>query len=85
MSPTVIIPAAVTFVPSASTPDTFALPFAAIVIASVDGEFTVKRLRRDRDGVRLEAENPKYAPIRFSGDEECRIFGVVTGLVRRLG
>ena len=57
----------------------------AIVIACVDGEFTVKRLRRGRDGVRLEAENPKYAPIRFSGDEECRVFGVVTGLVRRLG
>ena len=57
----------------------------AIVIACVDGEFTVKRLRRDRGGVRLEAENPKYAPIRFSGDEECRVFGVVTGLVRRLG
>jgi len=54
------------------------------VIACVDGEFTVKTYRRDRDGVRLEAANPAYAPIRFAGEMELRVFGVVTATVHRL-
>ncbi len=56
----------------------------SIVIAAVDGEFTVKTFRSDADGVRLEAANPAYAPIRFSGEMELRVFGVVTAVIRRL-
>ena len=54
------------------------------VIACVDGEFTVKTYRRDKDGVRLEAANPAYPPIRFAGEMELRVFGVVTAVVHRL-
>ena len=54
-----------------------------VVIASVNGEFTVKFLRRAGGAVSLEAANPKYAPIRFSTDMELLVWGVVTGLVRR--
>ena len=54
------------------------------VIACVDGEFTVKTYRRDRGGVRLEAANPAYPPIRFGGEMELRTFGVVTAVVHRL-
>jgi DNA polymerase V len=53
-----------------------------IVIAAVDNEFTVKRLDT-RDGIRLVAENPDYAPICLSGEREMLIWGVVTGLVRK--
>ena len=56
----------------------------ATVIACVDGEFTVKTYRRDRDRVRLEAANPAYPPIRFAGEMELRVFGVVTAVVHRL-
>lgn len=56
----------------------------SMVIACVDGEFTVKTYRRDRRGVRLEAANPAYPPIRFAGEMELRVFGVVTAVVRRL-
>ncbi len=56
----------------------------AIVIAAVDGEFTVKRFRRDARGIFLEAANPRYKPIRMVEGAECRVFGVVTGLVRKL-
>lgn len=55
----------------------------AVVIACVDGEFTVKTLRKGRGGVRLEAANPAYAPIRFSGEMELRVFGVVTAVIHR--
>jgi len=56
----------------------------SVVIACVDGEFTVKSLRKDRRGVRLEAANPAYAPIRFHGEMELRLFGVVTAVVHRM-
>ena len=56
----------------------------SMVIACVDGEFTVKTYRRDRRGVRLEAANPAYPPIRFAGEMELRVFGVVTAVVHRL-
>jgi DNA polymerase V len=55
-----------------------------IVIAAVDGELTVKRLRR-RDGqVHLVAENEAYAPLVLTEAMEVRIWGVVTGVIRTL-
>ncbi len=55
----------------------------SIVIADVDGDFTVKTFRRDAQGVRLEAANPAFRPIRFSGEMELRVFGVVTAVIHR--
>lgn len=55
----------------------------AVVIASVDNEFTVKYLRRDRDGVRLEAANRQYKPLLFSEGMELRLFGVVTAVIHQ--
>ena len=62
-----------------------------IIIAAVDGEFTVKRLRIDppsaanggRRKVSLVAENPAYPPIVMSGMSCLRSFGKVTALIHR--
>jgi DNA polymerase V len=54
-----------------------------IVIAVVDGELTVKRLRRLRDRVELRAEHPGYRPLRLEGDMDAQIWGVVSGVVRK--
>lgn len=56
----------------------------SVVIACVDGEFTVKTLRKGRGGVRLEAANPAYPPIRFADGMELRVFGVVTAVIHRM-
>ena len=56
----------------------------SVVIACVDGEFTVKTLRKGRGGVRLEAATPAYKPIRFKDGMELRVFGVVTAVIHRL-
>jgi len=56
----------------------------SVVIACVDGEFTVKTLRKSRGRVWLEAANPAYEPIRFSGGMELRVFGVVTNVIHAL-
>ena len=56
----------------------------SIVIAAVDGDFTVKTFRRDeKGGVRLEPANPSYAPILFSDGMELRVFGIVTAVIHR--
>ncbi len=50
-----------------------------MIIASVDGDFTVKTYRRDKDGVRLEPANPNYPVIRLrpgQGAPEDPIGGV---------
>ena len=53
----------------------------SIVIASVDGEFTVKFYRNGPDGVRLEPANPRYRAITFREGMEFRLFGVVTAMI----
>ncbi|MFF1254872.1 LexA family protein [Pseudarthrobacter sp. NPDC058329] len=49
-----------------------------VVIAVLDGELTVKRLRLTASGVVLQAENPKYPDIRVSALSELTIWGVAT-------
>lgn len=44
-----------------------------------DGEATLKRFFKDADQFRLEAENPRYAPI---VTRDLDVQGVVVGLVR---
>lgn len=56
----------------------------SIVVAAVDGEFTVKYLRRDKNGVRLEPANEKFKPIVLEDGMELQLFGVVSGVVRQL-
>ena len=52
-----------------------------VVIAVVDGEFTVKRLYKRAGKIRLMAENPDFAPIEFLDGQELQIFGVVTNVI----
>jgi repressor LexA len=52
-----------------------------IVIAEVDGEWTMKYLRKRKDDVTLLPANPKYKPIRPKS--ELKIAGVVTAVVRK--
>lgn len=54
-----------------------------IVVAAVDGEYTIKRLYKYRGKVELRPENPLYPPITFGDGAELQIWGVVVGVVRR--
>jgi len=51
-----------------------------IVVASVDGEFTVKKLRT-HPTVQLVPMNPNFAPITLGNEEALEIFGVVTFII----
>lgn len=52
-----------------------------IVIAQVDGEWTMKYLRKRGETVTLVPANPRYQPIRPKN--ELKIAGVVTAVVRK--
>lgn len=54
-----------------------------IVVAVVNGEYTIKRLYRTKDSVELRPENPAFATRLFIDGESLEIWGVVVGLVRR--
>jgi DNA polymerase V len=53
----------------------------SVVVAVVDGELTVKRLRLHNGRTELHAENPDYAPIELQQDQDISIWGVVTSAV----
>jgi repressor LexA len=55
-----------------------------IVVAVIDGEATVKRLRLRKEKVRLEAANPAFPPIVVpAGTPSFRIAGKVVGVYRK--
>lgn len=53
-----------------------------IVVGILDGEFTLKRLAKDKGKVYLHAENPLFPDLHAI--EELEIAGVVRGVVRKL-
>ncbi len=50
----------------------------SVVVAVLDGELTIKRLRITSTGVVLQAENPKYPDIRVPALSELTVWGVAT-------
>ena len=53
----------------------------SIVIAVLNGELTVKRLRRRAGRVFLDPENPRYAPIEVTAETAFEIWGVVRHVI----
>ena len=54
-----------------------------IVIAVVDGEFTLKRVYQRHNRLELHPDNPDFQPIRLTPGKQLEIWGVVVGTVRR--
>ncbi|MGJ7579784.1 LexA family protein [Variovorax sp. RHLX14] len=54
-----------------------------IVVAQVDGEFTVKYLYKRADRIKLVAANATFPAITFSEGQELIIVGVVTATIKR--
>lgn len=55
-----------------------------IVIAILNGEFTVKRLQYRTGRAWLVAEHPNYPPLPIGDESECLIWGVVTHAIHSL-
>lgn len=54
-----------------------------IVVALIDGEVTIKRIRFDKDSIVLLPENPDYNPIYVKGSN-FKILGKAKMLIRKL-
>ena len=55
-----------------------------IVLAVVNGDFTVKRLSKKGQSVYLVPENSEYRPLEIDAYMDFRISGVVTGVIKSL-
>lgn len=54
-----------------------------IVVALLNGEFTVKRLLIHTDSITLKAENPSYPSIHVKSDSDFAVWGVVTYVIHK--
>jgi len=54
-----------------------------IIIAVLNGEFTVKRFKREKGQVWLVPEHPAYDPILITEEMEFQVWGVVTFIINQ--
>ena len=55
-----------------------------VILALVDGDFTIKRYRNQGGQIRLTAENPAFVDIPITSDSAFEVWGVVTHSIRML-
>lgn len=55
-----------------------------VVIAVLNGEFTVKRIRIRKGKITLEAENKNYEPREINSEMQFEVWGVVTNVIHKL-
>ena len=53
-----------------------------IAVCFIDGEFTVKRLKIEKDHILLMPENEKFEPIKVTQENDFLIWGVVTYIIK---
>lgn len=56
----------------------------SVVIAVVNGELTVKRIRIRKKKITLEPENENYSAQQINEDVEFEVWGVVTNVIHKL-
>jgi DNA polymerase V len=55
-----------------------------IAVCLVDGEFTVKRIKKEKDKLYLMPENKKYEPIELKEENELIIWGIVEYVIKKV-
>ena len=55
----------------------------SIVLAVLDGEFTVKRIKKSSDELYLMPANENYQPVKVTSDIDFQIWGVVTFIIHK--
>lgn len=53
-----------------------------IAVCLVDGEFTVKRIKLEKDCLYLLPENKDYQPIKITEENQISIWGIVTYVIK---
>ena len=55
-----------------------------IAVCFIDGEFTVKRIKVEKDGVYLMPENKDFQPIKVTQENQFMVWGMVTYVIKSL-
>jgi DNA polymerase V len=55
-----------------------------IAVCFLDGEFTVKRLRVEKNEVWLQPENPNYPIINITKENDFVVWGIVTNVIKKV-
>jgi DNA polymerase V len=55
-----------------------------IILAVINGEYTVKRLLIKANQVYLQPENEEFTPLLITPFMDFRVWGVVTGLIKKM-
>ncbi|MFB0510118.1 MAG: LexA family protein [bacterium] len=55
-----------------------------IVIAVLEGELTVKRIRKIKDKLYLASENPDFSPIEINQEMNFEVWGIVTYVIHKV-
>ncbi len=56
----------------------------SIVVAVLNGEFTVKRIQVQGEAVLLVPENKKFSPIAVTREMDFQVWGVVTYVIHKI-
>jgi len=54
-----------------------------IAVCIIDGEFTVKRLKKEKDKVLLIPENEDYSPIEITEFNDFEVWGIVAYVIHK--
>ena len=55
-----------------------------IAVCMIDGEFTIKRLKVEKNCVYLMPENKKFKPIKVTEENELIVWGIVTYVIKKV-
>ena len=55
-----------------------------IAICFIDGDFTVKRIKKEKDKFYLIPENKNYKKIRINKEDTLLIWGIVTYVIKKI-
>jgi DNA polymerase V len=55
-----------------------------IVLAVLNGEFTVKRIKKHNGSLSLMPENDAFKPIEITEESQFQVWGVVTHIIHKL-
>lgn len=56
----------------------------SLAVSYIDGEFTLKRVRMEKDRILLVPANPKYKTIEVTEDNDFAVWGVVKWILKKV-
>jgi DNA polymerase V len=55
-----------------------------IAVVEIDGDYTLKRLSKTRNKLRLMPDNKSYSALSINKEQDCRVWGIVTHVIKRV-